>query len=421
MRLCLLRHVLACLWGMRILRLLGMNPTLSIVTRKANQTMKTRKALPYVLACSAVTLWTGDLTAQVPSGVRGPIGPVIPELLRHDLQTLNLPATEQEPFTAEVRLGDQMQTLVLDPYTMRADDFRVLVQGEDGQLREVEPPPPRTYRGTVQGEPLSRVSATLMDGQLWAVVALESGQVWYIQPLSELAVGGGPNASHVIYRGEDVVPVDGVCGVDDLPQPLGDPGDRRLGGDPIATGTGLQTTDIAFDADWEFYLANGSSVPLTVADIENVMNKVELVYERDTDITYEITVMVIRTANNDPYSSTDPGTLLNQFRDTWRTTPEVFIRRDTAQLFTGKNLNGGSSVSPGPGRSATAPAVSATASWNPGSISTLIFVRRCRHMSWGTAGMRGIAARLRLDAPRSVIAGSCVRAWAAAAACLGQI
>ena len=303
--------------------------------------MKTPKALPYVLACSAVMLWTGDLTAQVRNGVRGPTGPVIPELLRYDLQTLDLPATEQEPFTAEVRLGDQMQTLVLDPYTMRADDFQVLVQGEDGQLREVEAPPPRTYRGTIQGEPLSRVSATLMDGQLWAVVAQESGQVWYVQPLSKLAVGGAPNASHVIYRGEDVVPVDGVCGNDDISQPLGPRGDWQIGGDPMAAGTVLQTTDIAFDADFEFYQLNSSSVPATVADIENVMIKVEIVYERDTDITYEITVMVIRTVEPDPYSSTDPFTLLPQFRNTWSSPPESSIRRDIAQLFTGKNLNGG--------------------------------------------------------------------------------
>ncbi|MEE8153901.1 MAG: M12 family metallo-peptidase [Phycisphaerales bacterium] len=301
--------------------------------------MKTPKALSSVLACSAVMLWTGDLTGQVRNGVRGPAVPVIPELLQYDLQTLDLPATEQQPFTAEVRLGDQMQTLVLDPYTMRADDFRVLVQGEDGQLREVEPPPPRTYRGTVQGEPLSRVSATLMDGQLWAVIAEESGHVWYIEPLSELAVGGAPNTSHVIYQGEDLVPVDGVCGTDDIFQPLANLGDRLLGGD-VTAGTGLQTTDIAFDADWEFYLLNGSSVPATVADIENVMGNVEFVYERDTDITYEITTFVVRTANNDPYTSTDAETLLNQFRNAWNSVPERDIRRDIAQLFTGKNLNG---------------------------------------------------------------------------------
>ena len=300
--------------------------------------MKTRKTLLSALACSAVLLWTGDLTAQVLNGVRGPTGPVIPELLQYDLQTLDLPATEQEPFTAEIRLGDQMQTLVLDPYTMRADDFQVLVQGEDGKLREVEPPPPRTYRGIVQGEPLSRVSATLMDGQLWAVVAQESGQVWYIQPLSKLAVGGAPKTNHVVYRGEDLAPVEGVCGTDDIPQPLGNLGEG-LGGDPTA-GTGLQTTDIAFDADREFFLLNGSSVPATVADIENVMFKLENVYERDTDITYEITVMVIRTSEPDPYSSTAPFTLLTQFRNTWNTAPESSIRRDVAQLFTGKNLNG---------------------------------------------------------------------------------
>ena len=136
--------------------------------------MKTPRGLPYVLAGSALILWAGHLTAQVPIGVRAPADPVvIPGLLRHVLQTLDLPATEQEPFTAEVQLGDQMRTLVLDPYTMRADDFRVLVQGEDGQLREVEAPPPRSFRGTVQREPLSRVSGTLADlgDQLFKLLA----------------------------------------------------------------------------------------------------------------------------------------------------------------------------------------------------------------------------------------------------------
>ena len=93
-----------------------------------------------------------------------------------------------------------MQTLLLNPYTMRAENFRVLVQGEDGQLREVEPPPPRTYRGTVQGEPLSRVAATFMDGQLWAMVAQESGGVWFIQPLSEFGVVGASDLLSLLVQ-----------------------------------------------------------------------------------------------------------------------------------------------------------------------------------------------------------------------------
>ena len=302
--------------------------------------MKTPKALPYVLACSAMLLWCGDLTAEVPGGARGLVGPVIPELLKYDLQTLELPAAGQQPFTTAVRLGDQMQTLILEPYSMRADDFRVLVQGEDGQLQQVESPPSRTYRGTVQGEPQSRVAGSLIDGQLWATVGLESGEIWHIQPLSDMGVAGAPNASHVIYQGKDVVPTDGTCGTDDIAQPNADRGDQERGGIAM-TGTGVFATDIAFDADFEYFSVwNGGSVTATVADIENIWMGVEFVYERDTDITYEITTFVIRTTVDDPYTSTNPETLLNQFRNTWASAPENFIRRDVAQLFTGKNLNG---------------------------------------------------------------------------------
>ena len=303
--------------------------------------MKIPKAIPHVLACSALLLWSGDLTAEDTVGVRGQAGPVIPDLLQYELQNLELPATEQQPFTTEVRLGGQTYTLILEPFSMRADDFRVLVQGEDGQLRQVESPPSRTYRGAVQGQPRSRVAGSLIDGQLSVVIALESGETWQIQPVSDYGIVGAPNASHVIYQGKDIGEVEGVCGTDDIPQPLADLGDQDNDGDPTSSGTGLSMTDIAFDADWEFYLANGSSVPATVADIENVMVKVELVYERDTDISYEITTFVVRTTNADPYSSTDAGTLLNQFRVAWNTAPETSIRSDIAQLFTGKNLNGG--------------------------------------------------------------------------------
>ena len=241
----------------------------------------------------------------------------MPDLLEYDPQVLNLPDTVGESFTASVRLGGAMQTLLLEPYTLRADDFRLLVQGEDGQLKAVTPVAERTYRGIIQGHTNTQVAASLIDGQLWATIALESGQVWSVQPLSDLTDLAVPTTSHAIYLDEDILPTDGTCGTDEIPQPLANVDDSAgSGGNPTSFGTGLFSTDIAFDADFEFFNANGGSVVSTMLDIESVMNTTEFVYERDTNITYEITVIVVRTTSADPYSSFIASTMLCEFRNT---------------------------------------------------------------------------------------------------------
>jgi len=76
--------------------------------------------------------------------------------------------------------------------------------------------------------------------------------------------------------------------------------------------------------------------------ITNVINAITSnQYEPQVGIVYEITEIVIRTSSGaNPYTTNSPETLLNQFRNVWRTSPEVSIPRDMAHLFTGRNLSG---------------------------------------------------------------------------------
>ena len=52
----------------------------------------------------------------------------------------------------------------------------------------------------------------------------------------------------------------------------------------------------------------------TIRDIEKVMSGVNVVYERDSGITYRITTIIVRTVESDPYSSFAADTLLTQMR-----------------------------------------------------------------------------------------------------------
>ncbi|MCH8992363.1 MAG: hypothetical protein IIA44_11525, partial [Acidobacteria bacterium] len=77
-------------------------------------------------------------------------------------------------------------------------------------------------------------------------------------------------------------------------------------------------------------------------DIEGVLNGLEPIDEVPAiGITYEVTTIIVRTVEPDPYSSTNSNTLLIQFQNTWNSSPESFIQRDVAELFTGKTMQSG--------------------------------------------------------------------------------
>lgn len=254
---------------------------------------------------------------------------------RLELQDLSLPDSAGLPFSVDVRLDGAPMRLRLLPHSMRSPDFQLLVQVEGGQIVRQEPAPPQTYRGWVEGVPGSVVSASLSGGQLTALVRLGPAQpVFGVQP-ARVAVPSAPLRTHAVYSSDDRLALDTSCATDTSgpwtaqpPLPEG-PGDAA--GDKIC--------EIACDADVEFYVKNGSSVSATQADIENVLNNVEAIYQGDVGIVYTTTAIIVRTVEADPYSSTSSSGLLDQFQDSWNAT-QGGVTRDIAHLFTGKNLDG---------------------------------------------------------------------------------
>ncbi|MCA8972939.1 MAG: hypothetical protein KDC95_24355, partial [Planctomycetes bacterium] len=63
-----------------------------------------------------------------------------------------------------------------------------------------------------------------------------------------------------------------------------------------------------------------------------------VIYERDVNICHKITTIIIRSNSSDPYTSNDPNTLLNQFRNHWNSSQGGVVR-DTAHMFTGRSAS----------------------------------------------------------------------------------
>lgn len=100
------------------------------------------------------------------------------------LQSISVPAELTDDIAVEVAIDGSPVTLELSRYSLRSDNFRLLVQEADGSLTEIDAGPETTYRGRVAEQPQWFVNAIFIDGQLRASIFDEvSGRLlWTIEP-----------------------------------------------------------------------------------------------------------------------------------------------------------------------------------------------------------------------------------------------
>jgi hypothetical protein len=260
---------------------------------------------------------------------------------RYSLTTPVLPTEPQEEFSVDLQIDGVEYPIALSAFSMRATGFSLLIDQGTGALENTPAEPPRTYRGTANGEASEHVVASLLEDGLYATIYRNDRSGIVIQPASSLGLKA-KNGVHVVYELLDLTGLPGVCGNDfyDLPSP-GPTQENEPSAQGGTAGAVNYLADFAADCDYEFFQANGSSVNTTLNDVEQVMNQTDFIYSRDVNITYEITTIVIRTDSNDPYSSTSIDGRLNEYLSNWNSGAETSIESDIGQLFSGVNFSGG--------------------------------------------------------------------------------
>jgi len=255
------------------------------------------------------------------------------------LTMLEVSAQPGEPFMVDVKINGAQQVLDLQPHSVRAPNYQVLAQIEDGSFVVSDPGVERTLRGRLAGVPDSTVAASLLEDGLHALVIMPDGERIWIEPVGPAMPDNGPGL-YIVYRNSDVLPIEAGCGVKDAL--IGHEVDAGHFENPLAgeggVAGGLCIAELACDADREYFL-NYGSVSATQNRINAVINAVNIQYEAQVALTHSITQIIVRTAEPDPYSSTSSDTLLCQFITEW-TNNQGGVQRDVAHLFTGKSLSG---------------------------------------------------------------------------------
>jgi hypothetical protein len=262
------------------------------------------------------------------------------------LQTVAALPQPGQDGTVLVVLDGRPVTLNLVARSVRAPGFRVRVQTADGTLRAVPPPPPSTWRGTVADEPGSRVVASMVAGSLHASVLLpghDGGETqWWSVSSARNVVPGAASDLMVVGREVDLPSPGGNCAVEGKPT-------ERVTTVPVTPALQAQRAsrspaevfvlELACDTDVEFYTANGSSIAATVADIEAVINGMSDLFELDLQTTFQVSDVIVRTVEPDPYTTTNPYALLTQLQSEWETNQQGVVR-DLVQFFAGRDLDG---------------------------------------------------------------------------------
>ena len=266
-------------------------------------------------------------------------------------QTIRRTAGPEGGVRLQVRLQGVDVALDLEPHSLRSAACEAYAEGPGGVRTRLALPPVATYRGMASGGARGVVAATVSGEEVRARILLEDGTDWYVEP-----VRGRPAGTHAVYRGSEVTETPGACGMEgrdatvrtdaaptdpalalpwaDTPTEALPAPDAMLGEESVSSG--CVEAEIAFEADYAFFQRNGSSTSQTIADIEAVMNAVELIYSRDARIGYRITHYLVQTTDG-KYSTASATDKLIRFRDWWNAN-QSSVPRDMAHLMTGVSL-----------------------------------------------------------------------------------
>ena len=241
--------------------------------------------------------------------------------------------------------------LEVEPFDIRGDNYRSVAAGANGVMTELPRTPSRSWRGKVSGAEGTHVRLVL-DGVKFAGIIVTPSETFFVESARGLSTAAGAG-EFVFYSESSVKDSGGECGTT-LAEQVNTEAAARLNpsssvksSDPVAEEafSPRPETEIATEADFEYYQSNGSNAATTNNDITDIFTQVDAIYEAQLGIHIHIVFQRVWTTNTDPYTLTAGSAALTEFRTAYNQsftnqgqTPPA---RDLTHMFTGKDFDGG--------------------------------------------------------------------------------
>jgi hypothetical protein len=212
----------------------------------------------------------------------------------------------------------------------------------------VTPPQLIAYKGIVGGEQHSRVFISVCNGSIIASIRREDGTTYVFAPEKN---SSDPSA-HMLIAETDLLatgpfkPFD--CIADDVHQPhapipiyelLPHHEKNEILSAPLNNGKLLQT-DIAVEADSQFYGAIGGDPSKTLAYIGAIFSMSSMIYEDEANLTHHLTWVKVWTTS-DPYQVHGNAYALEDTVKSYWQLHYSTVQRDLAHIMTSIGYGGG--------------------------------------------------------------------------------
>ena len=300
------------------------------------------KAPPWLTVLILTGLGISASPHQVPTRTSEVSRALNPVLSSHEVIHLDPGDIEQQVrTTGELRFRFYQNdfSFKLEPYDMRAPNYRAVETGPGGVRRTLPPQPVHTFKGRLSGQEDTQGRFTITDTGIEGVVFAPEDW-YYVEPLRHYL----PTAEAtelLVYRHSDIKPGPAwSCGVS-LPQRL-QRGLDRMSAQAEAAASTIPinyVVEVATEADYEYVQALGGSAGAN-RDIQSIMNQVEGVYQTELLLQLQIVFQHAWATEQDPYTTTDGADLLEEFSTYWHSNFAVREPYDVAHMWTGKDLGG---------------------------------------------------------------------------------
>ncbi|HEU4509583.1 MAG TPA: M12 family metallo-peptidase, partial [Pyrinomonadaceae bacterium] len=234
---------------------------------------------------------------------------------------------------------------------IRSADYSAQVIDAQGVRHSLPRTEVTTYKGEVKGLPNAQVRMSLSDKGLEGAIISRERRL-FIQPARAFSKDARPD-DFVLYDAADLEKHEGTCGLELAEEVAAQQESTEekvqkvvdfAVSEPNQPLTTMKLARIATDADGEYVTAFGGASQANT-QIANILNLVDGIYQVEIGVTFQIVQQnTWADQNTDPYTTTNAGDLLAQFRNHWNANfasggPNA-PTRSLAHFFTGKEIDG---------------------------------------------------------------------------------
>jgi Metallo-peptidase family M12 len=285
-----------------------------------------------------------------------------------EVRVIEVPSKLDDNLVIAIGNGAYKGHVQLEKHSVRSENFKVLVQGDNNEITEIPAGPERTYVGHFQEDSSVRVWATLLDSGGLSATVVSAKDTWSIAPLTEEEAAilgtdlGGAGTAHAVYRSR---PFEGTPEDEILfkAPPMYDAEGNEIAAlgstgeiaptaaraapalvqiQAIGETVSVAQVEMGFDVAYSFYSGRCSSNTSTCrTTIQNWVNTtLNPPFVTAGLIEHKVGVIMIRTSSaSDPYRGmTDSNAVLAKFRDTWNGSGRPSTTHQVAQLALNQNI-----------------------------------------------------------------------------------